>query len=91
MVGQIESETLSRRDNDLLGRAPSLFMTLTSPVCKWGGLNRLIRRWIGAPETIAGGVSGSEGRRFFFDANTYQGIVEWYSTLKLQLIIMIDR
>ena len=58
MVDQIELETSRRGDNDGMGRTPSPFVTITAPVFKWGMLNRPIRRWIGAAETIDGGNVG---------------------------------
>ena len=50
-------------------------MTITAPVYKWERLNRPIRRWIGAAETIDGETVGDRMRRFFGEANACPEIV----------------
>ena len=91
MANQIEWETSRRGDNDGMGRIPALFMTLTAPVYKWEMLNRLIRRWIGAAETIDRETADERRRRFFADANAYPEIVERYVTLKIEMVLMLAR
>ena len=72
-----------------LGRIPALFTTLTAPVFKWERLIWLIRQWVGPPEAIEGKSSDGGRRRFFTEANRYPEIVQWYVTLKLELVLML--
>ena len=64
-------------------------MTLTVPIYKWGRLNRLIRRWRGAPGTIEGETPDAKKADFVAKAKGSRGIVDGYATLKLQISLMM--
>ena len=74
-----------------MGRIPALFMTLTAAIYKWERLNRVIRRWLGLPETVDEESAEERRRRYFAEANMYPEIVEWYVNLKLEMVLRLAK
>jgi hypothetical protein len=105
MVDQVEWETAVFGTNEGKGRIPALFFTFTVQIYKWEQLNRLIRRFYGLSETVEAEQEllrskdvkkKAEGRRlrdkrFFQEAADNPAIVEWYVSLKLEMMLHLTR
>ena len=88
---QLEWETAVKGDNDGRGRLPAALITFTSAIYHWERLNRLIRRFYGQPEVVSGETEAETRERMFKDAVEHPHLVEWYVSLKLELMLHLAR
>ncbi len=100
MVRQIEWETAMEGDNENRGRIPAYFITFTTAIYKWDGLSRLIRQYTKPEAPWPVPIGDGEGedrsaedkaRRKMQEAIDNPAIVEWYCSLKLELMLHLAR